>query len=541
VVHWDAVADVVVVGTGIAGYASAVTAVNEGAEVALLEKASTIGGTTVKSSATMWIPNNPVMRRLGLVDPREPALRYMAKVGFPALYDAESPTLGLPSAKYRLLETFYDRGSEAFDYLDRLDVIGVDETTATLYPDYHADLPEDAAPVGRSLRIAVPDTWRFGIDMTGGQMLIDRMAAFATARGAKTRLGCRVAQLVRDDDTAAVLGVVAHQGRNTVLIGARKGVIFASGGFLHNRELRQEFLRGHVFGGAAAETSTGDFVAIATEIGAKLGGMQHAWWDQVVLELALDAPTVRDLVCPFGDSMLMVNRHGERALNEKMPYSERGPVHFNWDASRREYPNLLLFMIYDEQVAQDPSASRFRWPIPPPGEAARYVVSGDTWEALAGAIAERLHQLRGHTGGFSLAQDFAQNLRRAIDRFDDFARSGTDRDFRRGETPIEQAWNRQGQTDPSPTTMRPFAESGPYHCVILGAGALDTKGGPIIDEGGRVLGADDVPIAGLYGAGNCIASPVGQAYYGPGGTVGPALTFGYVAARNAVVEPHRLS
>ena len=535
---WDAIADVVVVGTGVAGFAAAVTAASEGADVLLLEKAQAIGGTTVKSSATMWIPNNPVMRRLGLEDPRADALRYMAKVGFPTIYDPDSPTLGLPPHHHRMLETFYDRGSEAYEYLDRLGVIDVDETQATRYPDYHADLPEDLAPVGRSLRIAVPEGWRFGHDTTGGQMLIDRMAGYAAQHGARVRLGCRASQLVQDTD-GAVVGVMAEQPPGSALIGARRAVIFASGGFLHNPELRREFLRGPVFGGAASETSTGDFIAIATAAGARLGNMTHAWWDQVVLELAIDAPTTRDVVSPFGDSMLMVNRHGMRVLNEKMPYSERGPVHFNWDVGRREYPNLLLFMIYDEQVAQDPSTSRFRWPIPPPGDSASYVVSGPDWDGLTHAIAERLEELRRHTGGLTLADEFTANLRRTVDRFGEFARSGKDLAFHRGETPIEQAWNRQGQTEPSSTTMRPFADAGPFHCVILGAGALDTKGGPVTDADAHVLGDHDQPIPGLYGAGNCVASPVGQAYFGPGGTVGPGLTFGYIAARNAVAEPSR--
>ena len=90
--------------------------------------------------------------------------------------------------------------------------------------------------------------------------------------------------------------------------------------------------------------------------------MTHAWWDQVVAELAVRVPeTVRDVYEPFGDSMVIVDRRGQRVVNEKIPYNERAQVHFAWDPVRREYPNLLLFMVWDE-VAANPDPTRFRFP-----------------------------------------------------------------------------------------------------------------------------------------------------------------------------------
>jgi succinate dehydrogenase/fumarate reductase flavoprotein subunit len=85
--------------------------------------------------------------------------------------------------------------------------------------------------------------------------------------------------------------------------------------------------------------------------------------------------------------------------------------------------------------------------------------------------------------------------------------------------------------------MYPFAASGPYHAILIGGGTLDTKGGPKINAKSQVIDTREKPIPGLYGAGNCIASPAAQAYWSAGGTLGPAITFGYIAGLNASLEP----
>jgi predicted oxidoreductase len=85
--------------------------------------------------------------------------------------------------------------------------------------------------------------------------------------------------------------------------------------------------------------------------------------------------------------------------------------------------------------------------------------------------------------------------------------------------------------------MYPIADSGPYHAIILGAGMLDTNGGPIINPKSQIIDTRGQPIPGLYGAGNCIAAPGGTGYWGAGATLGPAMTFGGIAGHNASAEP----
>jgi succinate dehydrogenase/fumarate reductase flavoprotein subunit len=531
---WDEQADVVVVGGGAAGFGSALAALDRGVSVLMLERARDVGGTTAKSGGQFWIPNNSLMRGYGIEDPRAPMLRYMARLAYPHLYDPDGPTLGLSSSSYELIAAFYDHASRAVDRMIEMGALRPELDLVT--PSYHADLDDDLAPYGRSL---VP----FGkpknrADGTGGEVLIRGMESAARARGLRILLEHRAATVLRND-VGEVVGLEARVGRRTVLVRSRLAVVFCSGGFLHDHDLRTNFLRGPVFGGCAADTSTGDFVRIGLELGTQLGNMNNAWWNQCVVEVALRTPsTIRDVWMPFGDSMIQVNRYGRRVVNEKMPYNERAQVHFQWNPTTREYTNLLLFMVYDEDVARHPSTSSFREPVPPPGESAQYVISGDTWENLAANIDRRLEELAPRTGGARLDASFASNLRGTVARYDGFAALGRDEDFGRGETPIQLAWGAGDRGAPNPT-MHPFRSHGPYHCIILGGGSLDTKGGPRINPRAQVLDVGGSPIPGLYGAGNCIASPAGQAYWAAGGTIGPALTFGFIAGSSAADEKEK--
>jgi 3-oxosteroid 1-dehydrogenase len=436
---WDDVADVVVVGSGAAGLAAAVAATMAGASVVVLERAGTLGGTTAKSSGSFWVPNNPLMQEQRLSDPRDAALRYMARVSYPSMYDEASPTCGVPQAEFRLLEACYDRGGEAVRRLVDAGALYLDRDRGHPYPDYHADLPQDAAPVGRALAPAMPPGEALSreqivnANLAGGSILIETLRRRAEAAGARIRRGHRVVHVLRDE--GAVVGVEAHArpGRGTVLAAARRGVVFATGGFLHDAQLTRDFLCGPVLGGCACPGSEGDFVRIGIEAGAQLGNMSQAWWTQSVLEIVLRTrESAEDISFPFGDSMIQVNKYGHRVMDEKQTYNDRGPVHFAWDAGRREFPNLVLFQIYDDVVARKQSPGTFRGFVPLPGDEADYVLTGGTLDELAARIDARLAQLGPHTAGLRLAPGFATTVRATIERFSAFAKEGVDADFGRG-------------------------------------------------------------------------------------------------------------
>ena len=147
-VPWDEVADVVVVGSGAAGMAAAVSAARAGASVIVLERVQALGGTTAKSGGGFWVPNNPLMREQGIPDPRQGALRYLARIAYPAIYDDTREDCGIPAEEFSLLEAIYDHGAEAVDALIEANALYVNRNRGTPYPDYHADIPQNEAPFG---------------------------------------------------------------------------------------------------------------------------------------------------------------------------------------------------------------------------------------------------------------------------------------------------------------------------------------------------------------------------------------------------------
>lgn len=537
--------EVLVVGTGAAGAAAAIAALEGGAKVTLLEASETAGGTTRSSGGAFWIPNNPWMRAAGAEDPREDALRLMARLAYPALYDPRAPQLGVGVREHALLATFYDEGAAVVERLAQLGAIhamilpGLGGSPSPVSdPDYHAEFPENVAPYGRVLT-AIPEP---GAMVWPGVFLADGLLAHLRARGAQILTGHKVVSAWLGGD-GQTLGVHAEHAGERRSIRARRAVVFASGGFAHGPGRAQALLRGPIFGSGSVASSDGVMLDIAAEVGAMLGNLGNAFYYQVAIEDALaNGGAVRHpyahCFLPYGDSTILVDVRGRRVVNEKAMYHVRAQSHF--DGSGVGWPNLVQLMIYDQAVADEPTFWPWRGVVPLPGTPSPFVISGDTLEQLAARVAERLERLAGARGlgaavgpDVRLTPDFVATLRATIERFNGFAASGVDLDFQRGETPIQQAWQGPSRSTTANRTMTPISANGPYHCVLLGAGVLDTCGGPVIDERARVLRVDGQPAPRLFAAGNCAASPVGQAYWGAGGTIGPALVFGWIAGRNA--------
>ena len=467
---------------------------------------------------------------------------------------------------YVVMEAFFDRATRPFlaagagvPELDRDDRL---RWAAGTFPPYYDQPDLDRAPFGRHLGPAYnqeavdlfrdrPIRAQGGLPpAVGGQgdgLELARQLNAALARaGIDVLLEHRVRSVLVDDGT--VTGVHAETPGGMVTVHARRAVVFASGGFSMNKALSDELLAGPIYGTGAAPTCVGDFIGIGRELGAELGHTEEAWWCEIPLEAGLEQRIMDWLLfIAYGDSMIEVNREGRRVVNEKALYNDRGRAHFIGGAEEG-YPNRILMLIYDDAVATNGQDWITRWPIPlsdgrkPTLRASdideeALVISGNTLEELADNIAERLKSLQDKTDGFTLAPGFVDGLRQSIVTFNSYAERGVDEEFQRGEARVQVAMNgpaREGNG--KNPTMYPISRTGPYHCILTGAGTLETKGGPRIDEHGRVLRANGTPIPRLYGAGNCIANPTAQAYWSGGATLGTAMVAGYIAGGAAAGE-----
>jgi 3-oxosteroid 1-dehydrogenase len=536
--RWDGEAAIIVVGSGAAGCAAAATSAANEHDVIMLEARAVAGGTTAISGGEYWIPNNHAMRRAGLADDRDEALAYMARVSFPGSFDAGAPNHGLARGDWEMLGAFYDHAAPAIEFFDRIGALR--SAMSPVKGDYFAVLQEPRVVHGRVMN-----------PRGTGAHLIGQFLRYLKRKRFQLLLEHRVRGLAFGE-SGEILGVLADSPVGRRAFAARKAVIFGSGGFVHDAKMRERFLQGPVFGTCGAPSNKGDFLVLAAGLGAQLGNMSSAWWQQIAIEREEDPNDRFKHPCfsPAGDSMVMVDRRGDRVCSEYAVYHSRGQIHHWVDPITGQYPNKLLFLVFDARVAE-------RWaaiyqmakdaPVP------RALVEVDRLEDLAPALARRVAGLRPIAGSFDLDPGFTAGLTRTIERFNGFAASGEDLDFRRGELEIERWWYTflaTGAFDiPSPIpraadgkpnlTMHPIAAKGPYYGMILAPGAMDTNGGPRTNASGQVLRWDQTPIAGIYGAGNCVSSLVHKGYWSFGSSIGPALAFGHVAALHAIEQPRR--
>jgi succinate dehydrogenase/fumarate reductase flavoprotein subunit len=257
-------ADIVVVGSGV-GAARRRRRPRQRRQVIALDKAPIPGGTSSKSAGVLWVPNNFTLKAKGIDDAREDCLRFMARFSYPERYNASEPYLGLSARACALLEAFYDNSSAAVDRLRGSGALNVAEwrmfaldRSAT---DYLDDVPENKVPAGRTLG-AVKADGKVG----AGVDLMAQLNGAMRQRGIPLLLNHRAMRLVMDEGGRAI-GVEAEAAGKVVTLRARKALIFATGGYVHNPEFVENYQRNWLYGSCAMPWATGDFINIAGAAG----------------------------------------------------------------------------------------------------------------------------------------------------------------------------------------------------------------------------------------------------------------------------------
>jgi 3-oxosteroid 1-dehydrogenase len=555
---WDVETDVLVLGSGAAALTAAVVAAASGARVIVAEKSDQYGGTSATSGGVIWIPATRQALEGGHPDSPEEAFQYIR-----ALSDAN-----VPDAR---IWAFVRRGREMVAWLEAHSAVHL---RAHPYADYHPEMPGgksgwrslEALPLHASelgedfatLRAPSPAvqfmgrvSWTleetgvllfrlrgwgltaltiFGnyfLDlphrlhsardrrMTLGNALLGRLKLSLNRAGGQLWLRAPLSELIRTD--TGVGGARIEHGGRTLRVAARRAVVLATGGFERNAALRAQYLppqSPEPRWSGSQMNNTGDGLLAATHIGAATLNMDSAWWGT---SMSLPGEE-RARLMAFERALpgaIIVNQNGERYMNEAASYHVAGQQMLRQDGPQsRTIPSFMLF----------DATWRRSYPLGPlipdlpdwlqPRNLMAVLVRASTWEELA-----------------AKTQLPAERLKATITRFNEHARRGSDPDFRRGESAYDRYYG-DPKVTPNPTLRS--LERPPFYALPVYPGDIGSNGGLATNEHAQVLDTSGAPIAGLYACGNLAASIMGHSYPAAGATLGPGMTFGYIAVRHAL-------
>ncbi|HJZ03446.1 MAG TPA: 3-oxosteroid 1-dehydrogenase [Streptosporangiaceae bacterium] len=539
--------DVVVAGSGAAGMTAALTAADLGLSVVVVEKAGSFGGSTARSGGGIWAPGNAVLRAAGVIDTPDRARAYLA-------YVAGADVLA------GLREAFLEHGPAMLDLVLARTPLRLAWVPG--YADYYPEAPGGLAR-GRSVEPVPMDSRRLGAELAHlarpylpvpdgvaitqadyrwlslgprhprailagarvaaraarGQVTGHRMLSLGQALAAGLRAGLLRGGVpvwldtpmtgleVRD---GRVTGIRATRDGEPVTVRARRGVLIATGGFERNEEMRRRYQRepAGTQWTTGAPGNTGDGILAGLALGAATGLMDDAWWGP---SIALPGGPYFCLAERSLPGCLLVNGAGQRFVNESAPYVDA--VHAMYDGNTPENPHIPAWLVFDQRYRD-----RYVFAGLPPGRALPR-----RWYAAGSVV--RADDLAGLAQAAGVAAD---GLAKTVTRFNEFAAAGRDEEFGRGKSAYDRYYG-DPRCRPNPN-LAPLARP-PFYAARIVPGDLGTKGGLRTDSRARVLREDGTAIPGLYAAGNASASVMGHSYAGAGATIGPAMTFGYIAAR----------
>ncbi len=549
--------DVVVLGSGAAGMTAALVSSLEGLKVCMLEKEARLGGTTAWSGGMVWAPGSGTAARAGLTGDDDEQVRAYLEALIPEC--AADPRMA----------AFLAAAPLAVDYLAARSQVRL--RPVPLYPDYYPECPGaaragrvlepepfDASGLGRSLgllRLPLPEFSLFGDMMVArpdlahlrnfyrsprsfavvcsllarhavqklrhgrgtslvlGNALVARLLASLVDAGVAIRTRVVTRSLLRDPD-GRVAGVELADGER---LEASRGVVLATGGFGHDARRRAACLPAALADhSATAPGATGDGLRLAEPLGGQFteGAQGNGFWTPVSRYTRTDGTqavyphTVADRAKP---GLIAVDRLGRRFVNEAVSYHEFVRALLA-NANAGHGADASAWLLCD---------ARFLW---------RYGLGA----VKPMALDRRAHVARGYLHRAPTLAELEHRLRlpggaliETVGRYNRGARSGEDPEFGRGEN-VYQRFLGDAAVAPNPC-VAPI-EHAPFFAVAVHPGDLGAAAGLSTDARGRVLDGAGAPIPGLYACGADMRSVMEGGYPGPGITLGPALTFGYLAA-----------
>lgn len=557
--------DLIVLGSGAGGMTAALTAATLGLDVLLIEKTEWIGGTTSRSAGSLWVPNT--RHSAPGNDSIDKALSYLrAAVGNRL---RESMALSFLRAAPEMVAFLEENSSVAFraypyhpDYLATLD-------GATLSGRVIEPLPFDASVLGEDfakIRPPLPEFTLFGgmmVDRTDIGHLLAASKSLASLRHSMRLLGRYGADRLRFGRGArlvmgnALVGRLFHSLRQrgvTILtstwaealtksqgriagamlqsaeesskVTSRSGVVLATGGFSHHPELRQRLMpAGLCAHSPVVESAAGDGITLGGRAGGYLSTnhANNSFWAPISLRARPDGSTAAfpHLVLDRGKpGLVAVAPDGHRFVSEAISYHQFVEAMF---AALRGCETTGCFLICDDDFIAKyglgmvrPRRLNLRRAI-----ADGYVTQASTIKELAERLAIPTHALAD-----------------TIARHDGFARTGVDKDFGKGG----DAYQRNlGDPTHAPNPCIGLIAKPPFYAVKVYPGDIGASCGLMTNEHAQVVRQDGTCVPGLYACGNDMDSIMAGIYPGPGITIGPAMTFGFVAARHAATQDAAIS
>ncbi|MHA3117418.1 FAD-dependent oxidoreductase [Acinetobacter sp. ANC 4635] len=558
--------DVLVIGSGAGGLSTAVTAATQGLNVIVAEKATVFGGTTAVSGGWLWVPNTPQAKHAGQAEPIETPKQYLKNV------------LGEKYDESRI-HTYLTKAPEMVDFFEKSSCVKFNIGAAV--PDFFnlegsrvgwrsiVAAPFDGRELGSNLHLlkpAIPETtvWGMGIasgvdmkhfinafnavpsflyatkrvlrhffdllfrhrstQIVNGNALVARLLKSALDQNVQLLANHSATQLI--DENGKISGAIFKTPEGLVQIKAKHGVVLATGGFPHDDERKLKLFQ-HVTDGtphfsAAPETNTGDGLKLAESVGAEVDTTLscNAAWAPVSLMPRLDGTLGRfpHLVERGKPGLIAVLPTGKRFTNEGDSYPA-----FIKDLFKNTQKGDLArcWLICDHKFIRRYGLGAVK-PFPismQPWIDNSYLKKADSIESLA-----------------KICQIDVTTFKNTIVNYNLDAYQGVDREFGRGTTPYQKA---QGDSEQKPNPCIAPIEKGPFYAVEIVPGSLGTFAGLITDNDACVLDKNThLPIQGLYAVGNDMNSIMGGQYPSGGITLGPAMTFGYIAANHLVKQAH---